>query len=73
MKATLRFNLDEGDELFQYACDGAHLVYAISNFKNEIRNKLKYGGADLDDKTLEWAREILFECLEEYSLNRHFQ
>jgi hypothetical protein len=72
MKAVLKFNLPEEREEFEMASQSQKLFYAISEFDNFLRGKIKH--ADLTDEqyeTYDTIRQELWNRLSDENINLH--
>ena len=66
MKAILEFNLPEDKEYFRMAAKGADLSYIIWELDQKLRALEKY--KDQDTISIEEARGLLFEIMEQYDV-----
>ena len=66
MKAILEFNLPEDTQDFELAIKGGYLSFIISDFDQKLRAMEKY--EDTDVITIESARNILREIMEQYDI-----
>ena len=69
MKVILEFNLPEESEEHELHMKGPEFHYVLWEFSNYLRNQLKYGDFDDDNKpnvyeTLESVRDEFFRILE---------
>ena len=72
MTATLTFNLPEEREEFEMASQAHKLYYAVSDFDNFLRGKIKH--ADLTDEqyeTYDSIRQELWNRLSDENINLH--
>lgn len=66
MKATLTFNLPEESREHHAALEGLSLAVAVAEFDDRLRNMVKY--EDKDTIEIDAVRDLLRECLAEYSV-----
>lgn len=72
MNATLTFNLPEEEEEFEMASQARKLYFAVSDFDNFLRNKIKH--ADLTDEqygVYDSIRQELWNRLSDENINLH--
>jgi hypothetical protein len=72
MKAILKFNLPEENEEFEMASQASKLYYAVSEFDNFLRNKIKH--SDLTDEqynVYESVRQELWNNLNNENISLH--
>jgi hypothetical protein len=68
MKAILEFNLPEDKEEHILAMQGAALKFAVQDYDNYLRGKIKYASDDVPEvvlAALQEARDRLYEILGE--------
>jgi len=72
MRVSIEFELPEEKEELMRMLQSGELSSALWDYLQDLRNKLKYGVTDdseLDARTLEWARNKLYELLDEHGID----
>ena len=64
MKATLKFDLPEDDEMFEAAVRGLDYKIALLDFDNALRNVVKHCEDPVEAEQAQKWRQILWDIME---------